>query len=151
MLRSPITPRARLVWALALVLGLAAVAGCTPRAVSHPAARAVATVLELRRAGNTDAAKYRPLFADADVASKLASDSAAPRAHPAVPPFSAPYVSKLTTYTADVVVVWTASKEYPGWPHATLFKLSGGGDRWVISDASSFVGTATPGPAPSLR
>ncbi len=128
--------------ARALVLGLAVgllLSGCAASdgaARKHPAATTMTQLLELRAENTSDAAAYEPFFADPEVASSLVGGSAAETGTPAVPSWEPPYVSKLTSDTAEVVVRWTGrTGTFESWPEATIFVMTAAGPRWVVSDA----------------
>ena len=66
---------------------LVGAAGCGARgeAYDHPAARAVAELLELRRDDVRDAGAYAPYFAESAIATTLAEPSEVPTGTPRVP------------------------------------------------------------------
>lgn len=136
----------RVLTALACVaLALAALAGCSAgaSATEHPAAVAVRELLTLRSAGSTDATAYASYLADRSLADALA-ESAVP-GKSAVPGLDVPYVSELTSATANVVVKWRADESaFPGWPGATVFAMRLEGGRWTVIDALDPTGTVPP-------
>lgn len=130
--------RSRLATVL-LVASALVLAGCsTTPSDRHPAVQTVVSVLELRRDAVTDAEKYRPYFADPAVADALAASEEATQ--PPVPAWEEPYVSAESSATAEVVVTWKASKDFPGWPTATVFMLDLVDAGWVITDAADATG-----------
>lgn len=104
-------------------------------AESHPAARAVEAVLELRAEDVRDVDAYVPYFESSEVATALAEASDVPTGTPRVPGWKTPYVSAETSTTADVVVVWKETAEFPGWPVANVFSTRLLDGRWVVVDA----------------
>jgi len=104
-------------------------------AEAHPAARAVETVLELREADVRDVDAYAPYFESSEVATALAEASDVPTGTPRVPGWQTPYVSGETSTTADVVVVWRDTAEFPDWPAVNVFSTRLLEGRWVIVDA----------------
>jgi hypothetical protein len=128
------------------VLALAALvllAACAAPAV-HPAVARVAELLELRRDDVRDPAAYEAYFADVEIGAALAEGSGEPTGTPQVPEYDRPYLTAETTSTADVVVVWKASDDFPDWPAVTVFILSLAEDEWVVVDA--FEATSAPAP-----
>ncbi|MBN2822454.1 MAG: hypothetical protein JXR33_04615 [Coriobacteriia bacterium] len=126
--------------ALLTVAGLS-LAGCSqasspdePVADDHRAVVALTELLDLRRAGSSDAAAYAPFFSESALATELA-DSAGESGEPAVPSWDSIYVSSETTESTDVVVIWVADDAFSGWPAATLFTMGAEGDKWFVLDA----------------
>ncbi|PKQ19504.1 MAG: hypothetical protein CVT66_09890 [Actinobacteria bacterium HGW-Actinobacteria-6] len=127
--------RCAVVVALAVALSLG---GCAPSetASTHPAAVAVRDLLALRSVNSTDVAAYEPFFAEPSLAEELAGNSQAAGEESTVPESDTPYVSRIESDTADVVVRWHSDeKSFPGWPSATVFSLKWADGRWVIVDA----------------
>jgi hypothetical protein len=129
---------------LMLVAALS-VAGCASSppetSTGHPAALAVAKLLELRRARSRDARSYALFFKSdaipqslAEASSKETTASAAGKSP--IPEWSAPYVSRLGKGAADVVVMWKADNAaFPNHSAATVFHMEQYQNRWVIIDA----------------
>lgn len=110
-------------------------AGCsTAHMDEHPAVAALTNLLELRRAGSTDAEAYAPYFSNSALATELA-DSVGEERAPAVPPWDSMDVSSETSQGVEVLVVWSADAAFPGWVEATLFLMHAEGDRWIVDDA----------------
>ncbi len=140
------TRRGDTAWlALSILAAMSAtmLGGCfAPASVMHPAARTVENALETRKARDTDPEAYSTYFEDSSLATQLADDAAqSGDTTPPIPPWDTPYVSEAGTSTADVVVVWKAYSDRPGWPKATLFNLKVSAGHWVIVDAESVEGT----------
>ncbi len=141
----------RAVVCLTLVATVLAVAACSDdtAAYTHPAAVAVAEVLELRSAGNADPASYEPYFSDSTLAAQLAENTT-PGTR-AVPDWEAPYLSTLNGATAMVVVRWSdAAQAFPDWPKVTVFSLASVDGQWVVIDATDPT-DATPPPLTDAR
>jgi hypothetical protein len=135
----------RIAACLLIVTIAIAVTACSDdtAAYEHPAAVAVAGVLELRSAGNTDTVAYEPFFSDPALAAQLAGNTSPGTS--AVPDWQEPYVSRLADESADVVVRWDdAAGAFPDWPKVTVFSLSLLDGRWVIVDATDPPGTTPP-------
>ena len=126
---------------LAVVVAMVAVlclGGCAPdeTASTHPAAVAVQGLLALRSANSTDVAAYERFFADPLLAEELAVSSQAAAGESMIPESDVPYVSRIESGTADVVVRWHSNEQsFPGWPSATVFSLALMEGRWVVVDA----------------
>jgi hypothetical protein len=137
-----VSARAReLACALALA-GAVLLSGCGPTyAESSPAAKAVDAALRTRTSLSKDVSAYAPFFESSEVATELAAAAKADTtgASP-VPGWDAPYVSALTSSTADVVVVWHRAGKYSSWPVATVFSMKRRDGRWVIADAADVTG-----------
>ena len=129
-----------------IMLASAALTGCGSLgpAYEHPAAVAVEELLRLRADDVRDAGAYEPYFLDPAVADALVEPSANATGTPRVPDWERPYVSEETSATADVVVVWKPSDDFPDWPDVNIFVMSLVEDRWVVSDAEE----ATQAPPP---
>lgn len=128
---------------------LAFVAGCscTPgTADGHPAAIMIAELLRLRADDVRDAEAYAPYFLESGLATALAEDSSVETGTPRVPDWEPPYVSAETSTTADVVVVWKPSVDFPDWPAVNVFKTELADGRWVVVDAEE--ATTAPEPLP---
>jgi len=122
--------------ALAAVVLLAGCAANDSAAQKHPAAIAIARLLELRSNNNTDVAAYEPFFSDAEIAGALVDANAGATGEAAVPQWEPPYVSALTSDTAEVVVRWSGrTGSFKSWPEATVFIMKASEPRWVVSDA----------------
>jgi hypothetical protein len=129
----------------ALTLTLAAViavalAGCGPTPApeaSEPSARAVQKLLELRMSRSKDPKAYALFFKTDAIPKSLAEASAreTTATRPPIPQWDTPYVSRLTSAGADVVIVWKADAAFPGHSLATVFGLEHYQDRWVVLDA----------------
>jgi len=124
---------------VALLLPVVVLAGCASNpatsADSHPAAQAVERVLQLRARHVTDPSAFAQYFAAASVATALAQS--ADTTAGAIPGWQLPYVSKATTSTAEVVVVWHTSTAAANWPAASIFTMRREVGGWVIVDAST--------------
>lgn len=141
----PVAERGRALRAIgaatALVLVLAAIAAgvtaCSKPsyAESHAAAKTVDELLTLRRERSTDASDYARFFRQPELGAALASSSAEATAGPPVPKWKTPYVSKVGTQSATVVVVWQETATFREWPYATLFLTERDDGRWVVVDA----------------
>lgn len=123
--------------AVGIALAVFALAGCAARgpAYDHPAAVAVNELLELRADDVRDIEAYAPYFADPEIAAALVEPSQAATGTPRVPAWEAPYVSEETSTTADVVVVWKPSDDFPDWPAVNILVMSLLDGRWVVADA----------------
>ncbi len=130
--------------ALLAVLVAASVAGCSSGS-SHPAVRTVTELLELRRADDRDANKYRRFFLESSIASALVEPGGVPTGTPRVPRWRRVYPSKLASGSAEVAVTWRQDSAFEDWPAATVFVLSYEGGRWVVVDAREE--TSAPEPA----
>lgn len=130
--------------ALLAALVAASVAGCSSGS-PHPAVRTVTELLELRRADDRDATKYRRFFLESSIASALVEPGAVPTGTPRVPRWRRVYPSKLASGSAEVAVVWRDDAAFEDWPAATVFVLSYEGGRWVVVDAREE--TSAPEPA----
>ena len=145
-----LAPVAALCLAAALLLSACTPAPETPlTAFSHPAATMIADLLEMRRADVRDPEAYAPYFLESALATALATGSTQPTGTPCVPEWERPYVSAETTATAEVVVIWEASDDFPEWPPINIFVTTLDGDRWVLTDA--FETTVAPAPIASVR
>ncbi len=120
-----------------LVASLAACGQSPPASANLPAALAVGKLLELRRARSTDFKVYALFFKSDAIPRSLAQDAAQPATstRPPIPEWDAPYVSTLTSKTAEVVVPWKADGRFPGHAAVTVFTLERFQQRWVIVDA----------------
>jgi hypothetical protein len=121
-----------------LAVAALTVAGCaeTESEPLHPAAEAVDGALEARASRSTDASDYEPYFSDPAVVEALVESARVEETStPPVPEWETPYVSEETSSSAEVVVVWIPSDEFPDWPAATVFSLTIDED-WFIVDAS---------------
>ncbi len=139
----------RRLWAGVIVVSLSLMlSGCagTSFAEAHPAARAVTALLKARAARSTDVRAYRPYVSESSVATELATAASETATHSPIPEWRAPYVSAVTTATADVVVVWIPAKAFAVWPAATDFKLERLGGSWVVTDAVTLEAAAIPKP-----
>lgn len=127
--------------ALALALIAPALSACgaaqPPASANLPAALALAKLLELRRARSTDPKTYALFFKSDAIPQSLAQDASrdTTSSTPPIPDSEAPYVSKLTSTTADVVVLWKADSRFPGHVPVTVFTMSQYQGRWVLVDA----------------
>jgi hypothetical protein len=93
-------------------------------------------LLDLRAGNVRDVTAYEPFFSDPAMAQALAEGSAGESGTAAVPKWEEPYVSALTSDTADVVVRWLdRTATYRTWPDATVFRMRLEGSRWVVVDA----------------
>jgi hypothetical protein len=120
---------------------LAAVtAGCAqapaPEA-TEPSARAVQKLLELRMTRSKDPKAYALFFKSDAIPKSLAEASSkeTTATRPPIPQWETPYVSRLASATADVVVVWKTDAAFPGHSVATVFGLEHYQNRWVVIDA----------------
>jgi hypothetical protein len=127
---------------LVAVLTLAGCASAPPEATTtHPAALAVAKLLEMRKTRVKDARSYGLFFKSDAIPQSLAEASskettASKAGKPPIPEWSAPYVSKVGKGTADVVVLWTPDNgAFPNHSAATVFHMEQYQNRWVILDA----------------
>lgn len=126
----------RLVALLASAALLTALAGCASQgtAFTHPAATTVEELLTLRADGSAGAADYERFFKSAEIAQQLAVTGG--DGSSSVPEWDPPYVSRVTSLTAEVLVRWHEEPDgFPGWPEATVFVLEDTGDAWVVKDA----------------
>jgi hypothetical protein len=151
-----ITSATRATWrvtllAIAVLLAAVSLTACAPApGTDHPAARTVERLLELRAERSTDGAAYAAVVADSEVASalveaaRLASSTVAP-----TPDWEAPYVSNVSSSTAEVVVVWRASSAHADWSAATVFAAVRRGDGWAVTDAREATSGAIPKPLAS--
>lgn len=131
----------------AVVLCVAIVlTACAPWAESQPQAKVVARALRLREDRSKDASAYAELFADRGVARQLAAAAEQTSGVVPIPAHDAPYVSRLTTSSADVVVRWDVPAGSNDFPAATVFKLRLDGRSWRITDALPVETSATPAP-----
>lgn len=118
-----------------------------PPAERHPAVASVVALLKLRSARSRNATDYDPYVAYSSVATAFATAAGSePATRPPTPSWRAPYVSSVSSDSADVIVVWTPSAAFPEWPAATRFITRYVDGRWVITDALSVETTAIPGP-----
>ncbi len=119
-----------------LLLAVLLVRGCgADPATSHPAARTIQKLLELRAKDVRDAKAYAPYFEESALATALAEESTEATGTRQVPPWKAPYVSEETTATASVVVVWEKSAAFPDWPKANIFAVALREGAWIVIDA----------------
>lgn len=102
-------------------------------------------LLELRRADDRDANKYRRFFLESSIASALVEPGGVPTGTPRVPRWRRVYPSKLASGSAEVAVTWRQDSAFEDWPAATVFVLSYEGGRWVVVDAREE--TSAPEPA----
>jgi hypothetical protein len=134
--------------AIAVLLAAVSLTACAPApGTDHPAARTVERLLQLRAARSTDAAAYASLVAESEIASALV-DAAGPASSTVapIPDWQAPYVSSVTSSTAEVVVVWRTSSAHVGWAAATAFATVRKGDAWAVSDARDLSAGEVPKP-----
>lgn len=119
-----------------LAVVLATAVGCAQSATSHPAARTIEKLLELRRDDVRDPKAYAPYFLESSLATALAESSAETTKAPRVPEWEKPYVSEENSSGVSVVVVWKQDdRKFPGWPKANVFMLTEKDERWVVIDA----------------
>ena len=145
-----LAPVAAVCLTASLLLSACSPAAETPvTAYNHPAATMIVDLLEMRRADVRDPEAYAPYFLESALATALATGSTQPTGTPCVPEWEGPYVSAETTATAEVVVIWEASDDFPDWPPVTIFSSTLEGDRWVLTDA--FETTVAPAPIASVR
>lgn len=110
---------------------------------------AVTSLLEARKQGVTDAKIYRLYLPTDELASALASDSAAQGRKDPTPPWGDPVVYNETTATADVKILWERSKDQTGWPEATIFNVKFVKGAWVVADAQDTTAGAVPRAMPT--
>ena len=133
--------------ALALLLAVSLV-GCKPTLKKGSPAAAVQSLLELRSALTTDAARYAS-FVATPMASALASDSAArPSTDTPIPQWKTPEVTEQATSTAKVKVRWNADGVFSTWAKATVFSLEKIAGRWIVVDANQETGSKSTTPTP---
>lgn len=128
---------------------LATIAGCASVASSHPAARTVEGLLELRRDDVRDPKAYAPYFLESSLATALAQSAAETTEAPRVPEWDRIYVSEETSSGASVAVVWKKDKAFPDWPAVNIFSVELRDDRWVVVDAVE--ATSAPKPIEKSR
>ncbi|MDI6843756.1 MAG: hypothetical protein QMC94_05100 [Anaerosomatales bacterium] len=136
--------------AMALLCALAALAagcGIVERSPKHPAVQAIESLLELRRDDVRDAKAYTRFFEDSAIATALVEPGFVPTGTPRVPRWRDLYVSKESSSTAEVAVLWEPDDAFKEWPKATVFSLALVDGRWVVVDAREE--TQAPEPAPS--
>ncbi len=114
-------------------------AGCAAEdtaARQHAAATTVDKLLDLRADNVREVTAYEPFFSDPAMAQALVEGSTSETAAATVPKWEEPYVSAVTSDTADVVVRWVGrTGTFESWPEATIFRMSLEGSRWVVVDA----------------
>ena len=119
-----------------------ALAGCGRRRApagrpSRPRAPSRSCWSSGSRAARTPKA-YALFFKSDAIPQSLAEASAkeTTATRPPIPQWETPYVSKLTSAAADVVVVWKQDAAFPGHSAATVFGMEHYQNRWVVIDAS---------------
>lgn len=124
--------------ATVLVAGVSGCASAPSADAGHPAALAVEKLLELRHARSKDATAYALFFKSDAIPQSLADASAkeTTATKPPIPEWQAPYVSSVSSASADVVVLWKSDAAFPGHSAGTVFTLERYQNRWVVVDAS---------------
>jgi hypothetical protein len=137
--------------AAALVVALAGCAAAPQQAqdAKDPPSRAIQKLLELRLARSKDASAYGLFFKTDPIPKSLAAAASkeATATKPPIPSWQTPYVSRLTTSAADVVVVWNADTGFGGHSPATVFGVEFWHKRWVVVDAKDITDKAKIPPA----
>lgn len=139
-------PAGRIVPLLVVGILLGTAFGCAKRyeKATQPA-EAVTSLLELRAHGEKDPAVYRLFVPSDEIASAIASDSAArTAARQPTPDWRAPQVVAETSQTAEVRVIWKLTSIDSSWPEATLFKVRKTEGTWVVTDALPMARASTP-------